>query len=113
MTRARETSENARLAKAWVNFNGIGTVAIRASFNVSSITDNSTGIFTINFTNAMPDSDYVVVGTVSSQNHTGGVWDHSQLRSTTEYQFQALYQNTLSGGGAWFDPSICQVAIFR
>jgi hypothetical protein len=45
-------------ARAWVNFNGTGTVAIRASGNVSSITDNGTGDYTINFTNAMPDASY-------------------------------------------------------
>ena len=45
-------------ARAWVNFNGIGTVAIRASGNVSSITDNGTGDYTINFTTAMPDTNY-------------------------------------------------------
>jgi hypothetical protein len=47
-------------AKAWVNFNGTGTVAIRASFNVSSITDNGTGDYTVNFTTAMPDANYTV-----------------------------------------------------
>jgi hypothetical protein len=47
-------------AKAWVNFNGTGTVAIRASYNVSSITDNGTGQYTINFTNALPDANYAV-----------------------------------------------------
>jgi hypothetical protein len=47
-------------AKAWVNFNGTGTVAIRASYNVSSITDNTTGQWTVNFANAMPDTNYVV-----------------------------------------------------
>ena len=46
-------------AKAWVNFNGTGTVAIRESFNVSSITDNGTGNYTVNFTTAMPDANYV------------------------------------------------------
>jgi hypothetical protein len=46
-------------AKVWVNFNGTGTVAIRASYNVSSITDNGTGDYTINFTNALPDANYV------------------------------------------------------
>jgi hypothetical protein len=46
--------------RAWVNFNGTGTVAIRASFNVSSITDNGTGDYTVNFTNAMPDANYAV-----------------------------------------------------
>ena len=44
--------------RAWVNFNGTGTVAIRASGNVSSITDNGTGDYTVNFTTAMPDADY-------------------------------------------------------
>ena len=49
-------------AKAWVNFNGTGTVAIRRAFNVSSITDEGTGNYTVNFTTAMQDSDYAVVG---------------------------------------------------
>ena len=47
--------------RAWVNFNGTGTVAIRASGNVSSITDNATGDYTVNFTTAMPDANYSVV----------------------------------------------------
>jgi hypothetical protein len=47
-------------AKAWVNFNGTGTVAIRASFNVSSITDNGTGDYTVNFTTALADANYSV-----------------------------------------------------
>ena len=52
------------IAKAWVNFNGTGTVAIRESFNVSSITDNGTGDYTVNFTTAMPNANYTVAGTV-------------------------------------------------
>ena len=52
-------------ARAWVNFNGTGTVAIRASGNVSSITDNGTGDYTVNFTTAMPDADYSVSGACS------------------------------------------------
>ena len=48
------------LAKAWVNFNGTGTVAIRAAGNVSSITDNGTGDYSVNFTTAMPDANYAV-----------------------------------------------------
>jgi hypothetical protein len=47
--------------RAWVNFNGTGTVAIRASGNVSSITDNGTGQYTVNFTTAMPDANYATV----------------------------------------------------
>jgi len=49
-------------ARAWVNFNGTGTVAIRDSGNVSSITDNNSGDYTINFTTAMPDVNYAVSG---------------------------------------------------
>ena len=49
------------LAAAWVNFNGTGTVAIRASLNVTSITDNGTGDYTLNFTTAMPDANYSYV----------------------------------------------------
>jgi hypothetical protein len=48
-------------ARAWVNFNGTGVVAIRASGNVSSITDNGTGDYTVNFTTAMPDANYSTV----------------------------------------------------
>jgi hypothetical protein len=47
-------------AKAWVNFNGTGTVAIRDSFNVASMTDNGTGDYTVNFTTALPDVNYAV-----------------------------------------------------
>lgn len=50
------------IAKAWVNFNGTGTVAIRNSFNVSSITDNGTGDYTVNFTTAMPNANYAPSG---------------------------------------------------
>lgn len=48
--------------RAWVNFNGTGTVAIRASGNVSSITDNGVGDYTVNFTIAMEDANYCVLG---------------------------------------------------
>lgn len=47
--------------RAWVNFNGTGTVAIRASGNVSSVTDNGTGNYTVNMTTSMPDSGYSAV----------------------------------------------------
>lgn len=48
-------------AKAWVNFNGTGTIAVRESFNVSSLTDNGTGDYTVNFTNAMADANYAAI----------------------------------------------------
>ncbi len=64
--------------KAWVNFNGTGTPAIRGSFNVSSITDNGTGDYTINFTNALADANYAVVitagGTSTAVNNSAVGW---------------------------------------
>ena len=57
-------------AKVWVNFNGTGTVAIRASFNVNTITDNSTGNYTVNFSNSMSDANYCAM--VSPGNNAGG-----------------------------------------
>lgn len=57
------SAEQSGLAKAFVNFNGTSTVAIRASYNVSSITDNGTGDYTVNFTTAMADANYSLIGT--------------------------------------------------
>jgi hypothetical protein len=54
------------VAKAWVNFNGTGTVAIRSSFNVSSITDNGTGDYIINFTTPMPDTNFATLTTTGT-----------------------------------------------
>lgn len=60
--------------RAWVNFNGTGTVAIRESGNVSSITDNGVGDYTVNFTSAMPDANYSVV--------TSGQFDQTNTSSS-------------------------------
>ena len=54
--------DDPQICKAWVNFNGTGTVAIRDSYNVDSITDNGTGDYTINFDTAMSDANYNVSG---------------------------------------------------
>lgn len=55
-------------AKAWINFNGGGTIAIRASFNVSSITDDATGKYTINFANAMANTNYCPIQWNNAEN---------------------------------------------
>jgi hypothetical protein len=59
--------------RAWVNFNGTGTPAIRGSGNVSSITDNGTGDYTINFTTAMPDTNYSCVGSIKEGANTTAI----------------------------------------
>jgi len=65
--RSKTIGQNFRV-RAWVNFNGTGTVAIRASGNVSSITDNTTADYTVNFTTAMPDANFAA--------HASGVVQH-------------------------------------
>ncbi len=58
-------------ARAWVNFNGTGTISIRSSGNVSSLVDDGTGIYTVNFTTAMPDPNYagLVSANINGSNH--------------------------------------------
>ena len=68
-------------ARAWVNFNGTGTVAINSSGNVSSITDNGTGDYTVNFTTAMPDANYSVSG-FSGTNRLVA-WNQTNLNYST------------------------------
>jgi hypothetical protein len=66
------TTYSARgVAKAWVNFNGTGTIAARDSENVSSLTDNGTGDYTVNFSNAMGNGNYSVVFTCSGGTLSG------------------------------------------
>ena len=104
------------LCRAWVNFNGTGTVAIRASFNVSSITDNGTGDYTVNFTNALPDTNYSAVASATrattsftmsacfgaSTNYTQGIY------STTQLQVQTIQSN-----GSAVDLPVINVSVFR
>lgn len=102
--------------KAWVNFNGTGTVAIRASGNVSSITDNGVGDYTVNFTNAIADANYSVVitadtkGSASVPNTTGGY--HSALSRNALLTASAARIETFSSS-ALTDTWQASVAIFR
>ena len=69
-------------AKAWVNFDGTGTVAIRRAFNVSSITDNGTGDYTVNFTTAMPDANYAPAIATQRNGINSAVWGSVKYDST-------------------------------
>jgi hypothetical protein len=92
--------------RAWVNFNGTGTVAIRASGNVSSITDNGTGDYTVNFTTAMSDANYSTVKSVTLAYSVLVVRGGNNSASAA-----AVYvTNTLN---AQVDPTEVFVAIFR
>jgi len=94
-------------ARAWVNFNGTGTVAINASGNVSSITDNGTGNYQVNFATAMPDANYSCSG--SANDNAGLVTTHSGTYSTTTAVVFVVASTT--GGG--YDFSRVCVNYFR
>ena len=99
--------------RAWVNFNGTGTVAIRASGNVTSITDNGTGNYTVNFTTAMTDANYSCL--FSAGNDSGssgnGLWATrvGVSRSTTGIQVLCGRPDN----GALADASDSNISIFR
>jgi hypothetical protein len=97
------STEIGTFCRAWVNFNGTGTVAIRASFNVSSITDTGVGAYTVNLTNAMPDSNYAPV---TSPNDWSAV---SRNVSTTAITISTF----TSTSGAARDDTEVKVAVFR
>lgn len=88
--------------RGWVNFNGTGTVAIRASGNVSSITDNATGNYTVNFTTAMPDANYAT--------SAASVLNQTAYQVLSSSAVQIFTQNS---SGVPVDPSDVSVVIFR
>jgi hypothetical protein len=104
------------LCRAWVNYKGTATRAINASYNVSSVTVNGTGDYTINFTNALADVNYSVTGSVGTS--TGGAgyrWlaagsaaasNFSML--TTSVRVQTVYDTTNKS-----DADVVSVAVFR
>tara|TARA_B110000977_G_scaffold185899_1_gene251242 strand:+ start:342 stop:719 length:378 start_codon:yes stop_codon:yes gene_type:complete len=110
-TTSLSTTPPADQVKAWVNFNGTGTVSIRAGYNVSSISDNGTGDYTVNFTTAMVDTAYAITGTVQrpSNNSACIVSPKQGVSPTTSTLRIATYEDTASAQ----DGSLVSVAIFR
>jgi hypothetical protein len=109
-------------AKAWVNFDGTGTVAIRDSFNVASITDNGTGDYTVNFTNAMPNANYSLAHMCNAGSLTSGQPAAVSLRSaytsstldseamtTTSFRINAGFGNTT----VRYDVSFISIIVLR
>lgn len=110
--------EVGQLCRAWVNFNGVTTATIRASFNVSSVTRNATGDYTVNFTNALADANYapVVTGCSFSTTDTtriasiyGAQGTGAGLKSTS--QVRVVYGSTSTVTFA--DCAEMNVAVFR
>ena len=107
--------------RAWVNFNGTGTVAIRAAFNCSSVTDNGTCSYTINFTVAMPDENYATVASMQST-FTGSVAFSSTMSITPSGTYSTAGVSVVGvaagdvssyAGQSVTDSAIVCVAIFR
>lgn len=98
--------------RAWVNFNGTSTVAIRASGNVSSITDNGTGDYTVNLTSAMPDANYsfsVLCGyNTGVSESTFATINTTVVPTTSAYRFK-----TRDTAGNIFDSTYVLSSVFR
>ncbi len=100
--------------RAWVNFNGTGTVAIRASGNVSSITDNGVGMYRVNFTNAMIDANYSVTARCSNDSVSASFVDFNQsgnggIDTTTSCNIEVIQVST----GSVADRQYIYCTIFR
>jgi len=105
-------------ARAWVNFNGTGTVAINSSGNVSSITDNDTGDYTINFTTAMPDANYSVqlsalARTATDIRNTVNVAGDLSTGATTMTANAVRIVNGKTDATGFQDSALILAAIFR
>jgi hypothetical protein len=102
------TTEQTRIAKAWVNFNGTTSPGtIRSSYNVSSVTKNATGDYTVNFATAMTDANYSVSRTSDqTQISFGGT------NSISNYRFFTGYVSSTGGAVLNQDSSECSVQIF-
>jgi hypothetical protein len=105
------------IAKAWVNFNGTGTVAIRAQYNVSSITDNGVGLYAINFTNALADTNYAISATASPVYNGAVINTGNNSTGDDNYSVSTTSCNVcVRGNGSSFnifDPLAAHIAIFR
>jgi hypothetical protein len=93
--------------RAWVNFNGTGTVAIRASGNVSSITDNGVGDYTVNFTTPMEDVNYTAFGSAGESDTNG------RVRIFTKSTDSVRVQSRSSTSGTTYDDGNVNVSVFR
>ena len=100
-------------AKAWVNFNGSGTVAIRASGNVTSITDVAVGRYEVNFTNAFSDINYVCVTGLNLNTSGGGTSNYNRMCVSNPATTSKAYYNTFTTGSSLADVTVNQLAVFR
>ena len=103
-------TEKGQLCKAWCNWNGTGTIAIRDSFNVSSITDEAAGTTTVTMTNAMGNANYAIAGTAGSSATDGfRVLGAFNTFTTTTFKVVSQFHGASPYG---FDCELNVVAVF-
>jgi hypothetical protein len=105
------SNEASGLCKAWVNFNGTSTVTIRAQYNVSSITDNGTGDYTVNFATALADANGGV--TAGTWRNTTSTPDYSRQTQVYQDGASAIRVVTYDSSTTKTDHFSIHVAIFR
>ena len=99
--------------KAWINFNGSGTVAIRDSYNFSSLTDDGTGLYKANFSTVMSDTNYSFVaescGSLAGINYENGFTNHVRRAAmSTDY----IGIGTSAYDGTFYDATIVMAQVF-
>ena len=103
----------ARIAKAWINFNGSGTVAIRDSYNFSSLTDDGTGLYKANFSTVMSDTNYSFVaeacGTLNGEDNENGFTNHVR-RAAMSTDYIGIGASARDGG--FYDATIVMAQVF-
>ena len=100
-------------AKAWVNFNGTGVVAIRASFNVSSLADLGTGVYSITFTSALGDANYSVACSSNPNNYNGAYTGSGSTFGGTNSSTTAYLETRRVTDGTVIDSNYVCASIFR
>jgi hypothetical protein len=100
--------------RAWVNFNGTGALAVRESFNVTSVSDNGVGDYTVNFTNSLTDANYAVTGTSTDSTPSGTspytLCENTYLQTRTAAAIRVV-TSLYSAGKA--DSAYVNVVVFR
>jgi len=103
--RSKTIGQNFR-CRAWVSFNGTGTIAINSSANVSSVTDGGTGNYTFTMTKAMPDTTYCAVG-------AAGIGGNYTAVKTTPNSTTVVAIDTSNDQAGWTDAGYVGCAVFR
>lgn len=101
------------LCRAWVNFNGTSTVAIRASHNVASITDVNTGDYQVNLVTAMPDTNYSVVLSIMGQSDGSGGRNPSIVWNSLFTGYVRIKNHSTTSPASTVDPAVFCVVILR